>query len=201
MNSIANEGILLVDENDTIVGTGEKITIHKSGILHRAFSIYVFSADCRKVLLQRRAYGKYHSGGLWSNTCCSHPYEGENFLDTLHNRLAEELGISVCANGISYSIEDSLNKFIFAGKYRYYHRFGEIAENELDYVFVFFIDKLIQPNLNPSEVLDCKWFDISELLHWIDDRPQDFSVWFIPTFRIAYKLVTDKAEAQSYTLL
>lgn len=200
MDLTAKKGILLVDQNDSVIGTGEKMSVHRSGILHRAFSIFIFSADCRKVLIQQRANSKYHSGGLWSNTCCSHPYESENFLDALHNRLAEELGITVYANEISHSINDCQHKFVLAGKYQYYHHFGELAENEIDYVFTYYIDKLIQPNLNPAEVKDYKWIDIPELLHWITANPQDFSVWFIPTFKIAYKIATAKAESQGLFL-
>ena len=107
---------------------------------------------------------------------------------------------TVYANEISHSINDCQHKFVFAGKYQYYHHFGELAENEIDYVFTYYIDKLIQPNLNPAEVKDYKWIDIPELLHWITANPQDFSVWFIPTFKIAYKIATAKAESQGLFL-
>ena len=85
------EAVVLVDENDLEIGTAEKMQVHRDGRLHRAFSVFVFGSD-GSMLLQQRAAGKYHSPGLWSNTCCSHPRPGETPLAAAHRRLVEEMG-------------------------------------------------------------------------------------------------------------
>src|SRR5262245_54825248 len=89
--SLQDPRVILVDANDGEVGKEERMRAHREGLRHRAFSIFVFDRAGR-LLLQRRAAGKYHSGGLWSNTCCSHPLPGESVLDAAHRRLREEMG-------------------------------------------------------------------------------------------------------------
>ena len=86
------EKVILVDENDNQVGLMPKLEAHQKGLLHRAFSIFIFNSKY-ELLLQKRASSKYHSGGLWTNTCCSHPREGEDILDAAKRRLFEEMGI------------------------------------------------------------------------------------------------------------
>ena len=85
------EYVVLVDKDDNELGTMEKMAAHEKGLLHRAFSVFVFNSE-GKVMLQKRAVSKYHSGGLWTNTCCSHPREGELVIDAAHRRLQEEMG-------------------------------------------------------------------------------------------------------------
>src|SRR6186713_1449953 len=89
-SSLKEEQLILVDKNDRQIGVGGKMQTHVEGVLHRAFSIFVFDDD-RRVLLQKRARVKYHSGGLWSNTCCGHPRPGERLLDAARRRLGEEM--------------------------------------------------------------------------------------------------------------
>src|SRR3990167_1504236 len=87
--------VILVDENDTAIGTAEKLAAHEQNLLHRAFSIFIFrDSPQRELLLQQRALGKYHSPGLWTNTCCSHPRPGEAILEAGKRRLQEELGLT-----------------------------------------------------------------------------------------------------------
>ena len=85
--------IVLVDDTDMEVGMMEKMEVHQKGLLHRAFSVFIFNSN-NEMLLQRRAYSKYHSGGLWTNACCSHPYPGETVYDAANRRLKEEMGFS-----------------------------------------------------------------------------------------------------------
>ena len=87
------ERVILVDESDTPLGTMEKMEAHEKGVLHRAFSVFIFNSN-GEMLLQQRALSKYHSGGLWSNTCCSHPREGEATIEAAHRRLQEEMGFT-----------------------------------------------------------------------------------------------------------
>src|SRR5919107_4041297 len=91
--SAVEETVVLIDEADATLGTGEKLDVHRTGALHRAFSVFAFN-DAGELLLQRRALGKYHSGGLWANTCCGHPRPGEATADAARRRLFEELGIA-----------------------------------------------------------------------------------------------------------
>jgi len=85
--------VILVDKNDVQTGTMEKMEAHKQGLLHRAFSIFIFNTN-GEFLLQQRALNKYHNGGLWTNTCCSHPLPGENVLNAAYRRLLEEMGFT-----------------------------------------------------------------------------------------------------------
>ena len=97
------ENIILVDENDKEIGFMEKLEVHKKGLLHRAFSILIFNSQ-HELLLQKRALGKYHCPGLWSNSCCSHPRFNEKIEDAVHRRLVEELGFDCylkCWNSLS----------------------------------------------------------------------------------------------------
>jgi len=118
---VAKELVVLVDENDNEIGVEEKINAHRKGLLHRAFSIFVFNSK-NELLLQKRAADKYHSGGLWSNTCCSHPRPGENLKDAAHRRLQEEMGF------------DCSLREVFSFLYKKSFDNG-LTEHELDHVF------------------------------------------------------------------
>ncbi|POY39265.1 isopentenyl-diphosphate delta-isomerase [Solitalea longa] len=154
--------LLLVDENDTIIGYGDKLSVHEKGLLHRAFSIFVFNMK-RELLLQKRAEAKYHSGGLWTNTCCSHPLKGEDLELTLHRKLKEEMGFD-CAVSFKY-------KFIYKAAFD-----NGLTEHELDYVYVGEYDGLVEPN--PEEAEDFKWISLEELVLDVNLNPRNYTEWF-----------------------
>ena len=156
-----HEEVILVDENDKPVGTAEKLAAHKQGKLHRCFSIFVFHPDGR-LILQQRAKSKYHSGGLWSNTCCGHPRPGEDTADAAHRRLQEEMGF------------DCDLKEIHAFVYKAALDNG-IAEHEFDHVFVGVTDKT--PVLNPEEADDWQWIDHALLRTELEEHPEKYTYW------------------------
>lgn len=143
--------IILVDEMDREVGTEEKLAAHQKPMLHRAFSVFLYddSGDETMLLLQQRAIGKYHSGGLWANACCSHPAASETVLDAAVRRLREELGITgVCLKEIASFI--------------YFHQFKEnLFEFEYDHVLVGRYSGAIEAN--KEEIEQVKWVTVSEL--------------------------------------
>ncbi len=161
--------LILVDKHDRETGTMDKITVHQSGALHRAFSIFVFNSG-NELLLQQRADGKYHSGGLWSNTCCSHPLNEENMKETVSRRLKEEMGIE-CATEFKFS-------FI------YRHQFENgLTEHELDHVYFGISDQT--PVINPSEVKAFRFASLEMLEKEISENPERFTVWL----KICFPLV------------
>ena len=154
--------ILKVDLQDNIIGYGTKEEYHKAPILHRAFSVFLYSGN--KMLIQQRALHKYHSGGLWTNACCSHPKKDEDFFEAVQNRLEEELGISC-------PVEE---KFEFV----YYHKFEEdLYEYEIDHVFVGEFRGDV--TLNSDEAMDSKWIGFEELKNDVLSHPEKYTVWFI----------------------
>jgi isopentenyl-diphosphate delta-isomerase len=161
------EDVVLVDENDLEVGTLEKLRAHAEGRLHRAFSVFVFDGQGR-MLLQRRAAEKYHSGGLWSNTCCSHPRPGESLEKAVRRRLREEMGF------------DCPLRFAFSFVYRA-DVGGGLIEHEYDHVYVGRYDGDPQPN--PDEVEGWRWATVDEVRREVEARPDDFTFWFRIVFR------------------
>ena len=155
------ERLILVDKNDRALGEGEKMKTHREGVLHRAFSIFVFD-DRNCLLLQKRAQTKYHSGGLWSNTCCGHPRPGEATQDAAHRRLREEMNFNC-----------ELEK-AFAFLYR-----AELNNNliEHEYDHVFFGKFNGDPKPDVEEVEDWKWVSLDELKQDLRERPEIFSFW------------------------
>lgn len=154
--------VTLVDIFDNPIGECSKEDAHSFPRLHRAFSVYLYSGN--KMLIQRRALSKYHSGGLWSNSCCSHPRPGETLREAVADRLPTELGISCDA--------DELFSFI------YYNRFNDsLYEYEFDHVFLGEFNGEL--TLNPDEAMDAKWVEISELEKMLVETPSLFSVWFL----------------------
>jgi isopentenyl-diphosphate Delta-isomerase len=154
--------VILVNENDVEIGTLPKLEAHQKGLLHRALSVFIFNSK-REMLLQQRALDKYHSAGLWSNTCCSHPYPAENTLAAANRRLMEEMGIQT--------------------ELRYLHSFryktqvdNNLIEHELDHVFSGICDKI--PAINKKEVADYKYISIPELLTAVKKNPEDYTPWF-----------------------
>ncbi|MFD2527211.1 isopentenyl-diphosphate Delta-isomerase [Flavihumibacter stibioxidans] len=154
--------ILLVDSNDNPVGTMEKMEAHRRGLLHRAFSVFIFNA-AGDMLLQQRALNKYHSGGLWTNACCSHPYPEEDIDSAAHRRLFEELGFSAPL------------KKAFSFVYRAEFDNG-LTEHEFDHVFVGKYDGPIHPN--QSEVNDYCYRSPEEIEASMLSHPARFTAWF-----------------------
>jgi isopentenyl-diphosphate delta-isomerase len=154
--------VVLVDRDDVAVGTAEKMQAHRDGLLHRAFSVFVFRPDGR-MLLQRRALSKYHSGGLWTNSCCSHPWPGEPVSDAAHRRLREEMGFD-CELHHAFS-------FIYRAELD-----GGLTEHELDHVFVGWSDDV--PDPDPEEVDSWREVRMDDLEREIAADPERFTVWF-----------------------
>ncbi|KAA3609306.1 MAG: isopentenyl-diphosphate Delta-isomerase [Calditrichaeota bacterium] len=154
--------VILVDKKDQQIGIEEKMDAHKSGKLHRAFSVLLFN-KAGELLLQRRALDKYHSPGLWTNTCCSHPRPGENIQQAAKRRLIEELGIQ-CSF-----------KKIFDFIYKTTFDYG-LIEHELDHVLVGEFEGEIKPN--PSEVMEIRWQSLGDLYEEIKSYPDRFTIWF-----------------------
>ena len=156
------EYIIKVDEFDNEIGSIEKLEAHKKGILHRAFSILVFNSK-NQLLLQQRNRNKYHSPGLWSNTCCSHQRIGETLQESAHRRLMEEMGFSCELKEI----------FTFTYKTEFDNN---LTEHEVDHVFVGFYDGEI--NINEDEVEEYKWVYLDELNKDMSSNPHLYSFWF-----------------------
>lgn len=155
------EQLILVDKNDRVLGEGDKIEVHREGALHRAFSIFVFD-DHNRLLLQKRAQTKYHSGGLWSNTCCGHPRPGEDTLAAAHRRLQEEMNF------------DCHLRKAFAFLYRV-ELDNDLVEHEYDHVF--FGKYNGNPKPDAEEAEDWKWIELEEVKRELSENPERFSYW------------------------
>lgn len=153
--------IILVDEKDREIGTEFKMKAHREGKLHRAFSIFIFDSQ-KNLLLQKRASQKYHSGGLWSNTCCSHPRAGETLDEAAHRRLKEEMGFDCDLQKIS--------SFIYKVNLG-----GGLMEHEFDYVLIGSFDG--KPKINTQEVEDFKWVSLGFLSRDIKNNPDKYTYW------------------------
>jgi isopentenyl-diphosphate delta-isomerase len=156
------EHVILVDTLDNPMGTMEKMEAHLKGVLHRAFSILLFN-DEGKVLLQKRSQNKYHSAGLWTNTCCSHPLPGEQLKEATRRRLKEEMGIDL-EPAFRYS-------FIYKAQLN-----DNLTEHELDHVFVGTYNG--SPIVNRQEVEAWKYVDRNWLKKDIEENPAAYTVWF-----------------------
>jgi isopentenyl-diphosphate delta-isomerase len=153
--------VVTVNEKDEETGTMEKMEAHQKGILHRAFSIFILNRK-GELLLQQRAEHKYHSGSLWTNTCCSHPMPGEGTTDAAVRRLREEMGI----------VTELQPMFSFL----YKAEVGNgLVEHELDHVFCGVYDGECAPD--PEEVMNHRYMALPELEKWIDETPQNFTTW------------------------
>lgn len=155
------EQVVLVDQEDNQIGLMGKMEAHEKGLLHRAFSIFVFNSK-GELLIQQRAHTKYHSAGEWANTCCSHQRDGESTLDAAHRRLQEEMGFDVELNEV----------FSFT----YKKEFGNgLTEHEFDHVIFGQYDDA--PIMNPEEVADWKYISIEDLKKDIELQPEKYTIW------------------------
>jgi len=156
------EEVVLVNEKDEAVGTMEKMAAHEQAILHRAFSVFVFN-NGGDILMHQRAHSKYHSGGLWTNTCCSHPRPGEEVVAAATRRLQEEMGFTT-----------NLTK---AFDFTYKAAFDNgLTEHEFDHVIIGQYDGVV--NFNPNEVAAFAFMPVHELEQQILETPERFTAWF-----------------------
>lgn len=154
--------VILVNHKDEWIGTMEKMQAHKEGYLHRALSVIIMN-DNNEMLIQQRAEGKYHSGSLWSNACCSHPMPGESTIGAAHRRLKEELGFDCDLDALftmQYKTEVD----------------NSLTEHEYDHIFIGNYNGPV--NINPEEVKDYKYISLTELGTWMKKAPGAFTSWF-----------------------
>ncbi|TXC85343.1 isopentenyl-diphosphate Delta-isomerase [Luteibaculum oceani] len=160
---MSKDFVVLVNLQDEEIGVMEKMEAHEKGMLHRAFSVFLFN-DKGEMLLQQRAEHKYHSGGLWTNTCCSHPKPGETPIQGANRRLMEEMGIQA----------DLEHQFSFAYKSDYENG---LSEHEFDHVFFGSFNEA--PILNPEEAMDWKYIGVEDLEKEVAENPKDYTSWFL----------------------
>jgi isopentenyl-diphosphate delta-isomerase len=153
--------VIIVNKKDKVMGTEYKIKAHKEGKLHRAFSIFIFSSK-GNLLLQKRSAKKYHSGGLWTNTCCSHPKPGETVLAAAHRRLKEEMGFDCDLTEVF--------SFIYKAKLN-----DGLIENEFDHVLIGKFNG--KPKFNVNEIDDIKWINPRLLARDIKQNPNNYTYW------------------------
>ena len=156
------EFVVLVDQDDQKLGLMEKQQAHVAGLLHRAFSVFVFNSK-GELMIQQRAASKYHSPTLWTNTCCSHPRDNETYEQAAHRRLQEEMGFDC-------ELEYKFN-FIYKA-----HLENDLIEHELDHVFIGTFDD--EPKLNPDEVMAYRWVELDDLKKDMEKNPQNYTAWF-----------------------
>ncbi|PYG88032.1 isopentenyl-diphosphate delta-isomerase [Ruminiclostridium sufflavum DSM 19573] len=173
--------LVLVDQYDNEIGSEEKLKVHTIGKLHRAFSIFIFNSK-KELLLQKRAKCKYHSGGLWSNTCCSHPNLEENLELAIHKRLEEEMGFD-CKLQEVYS-------FIYKEQFD-----NGLIEHEYDHVYIGNFDGLPRPNHSEVEVV--KWENIDFIAEDIVINPEKYTCWFKITFKDVVKALNGNLHKDS----
>ena len=162
INKMAEEKVILVNEKDEQIGLMEKIEAHEKALLHRAFSVFVFN-DKNELMIQQRALSKYHSPGLWTNTCCSHQREGESNIDAGIRRLQEEMGFKT-------DLKDTIS-FIYKAPFD-----NGLTEHEFDHILVGNFEG--QPDLNPDEVAAWKWVSLEDLKVDMKKNPHIYTEWF-----------------------
>jgi isopentenyl-diphosphate delta-isomerase len=154
--------VILVDEQDAELGVMEKMEAHRKGLLHRAFSVFIFNGR-GEMLLQKRALSKYHSPGLWTNTCCSHPMLGETIEVAAGRRLMEEMGMT-CTLSKAFD-------FIYKA-----HLDNDMVEHEFDHVL--FGTTNHAPSINLEEVCEWKWMPVYDVYIDVQLNPQKYTEWF-----------------------
>jgi isopentenyl-diphosphate delta-isomerase len=167
------EKVILVNEKDEPIGLMPKMEAHEKGLLHRAFSVFVFN-DKNELMLQQRALSKYHSPGLWTNTCCSHQREEESNIEAGKRRLGEEMGFTT-------DLKDTL-AFIYKAPFD-----NGLTEHEFDHILVGNFSDV--PDLNPTEVSAWKWMKLEEIQKDMKDHPDRYTEWFKIIFDKYYQSI------------
>ena len=170
MIDVVQEFVILVDQADTPIGIEEKMKAHREGTLHRAFSIFIVNSR-REMLLQRRAFTKYHSGGLWTNACCSHPRPDEDLETAVHRRLQEELGFDCPLEEVFH--------FVYCASLD-----QGLTEHEFDHVFMGVYDGEVVPNRDEVEAI--RWVRFEDVQTALTQHPDEYAIWF----RIAFQRFT-----------
>ncbi|MGB3345110.1 MAG: isopentenyl-diphosphate Delta-isomerase [Aequorivita sp.] len=165
------EQVILVNEKDEKVGLMPKQEAHEKGVLHRAFSVFIFN-DKNELMLQQRAFHKYHTPGLWANTCCSHQRDGESSIEAGKRRLYEEMGFST-------DLKETTT-FIYKAAFD-----NGLTEHELDHILVGKYSG--EPKINPEEVAAWKWMELEEVKNDIQKNPDIYTPWFKIIFDKFYK--------------
>ena len=165
------EQVILVNENDEQIGLMPKLEAHEKAVLHRAFSVFVFN-DANELMLQQRAYSKYHSPGLWTNTCCSHQRQGETNIQAGKRRLQEEMGFVT-------ELEETIS-FIYKAPFD-----NGLTEHEYDHILIGKSNQ--EPQINPDEVEAWKWMSLEAIKEDIEKQPDLYTAWFKIIFDKFYK--------------
>lgn len=178
---MTEEKVVLVNEKDEQIGLMSKMEAHEKGVLHRAFSVFVFN-DKNELMLQQRALSKYHSPGLWTNTCCSHQREGESNLEAGKRRLQEEMGFIT-------PLQEKTS-FIYKAPFD-----NGLTEHELDHIMVGNYNAL--PQINPVEVEGWKWMPLEDVKKDIQVQPKLYTAWFKIIFDKYYQFINITDESNS----
>ena len=168
------DNVILVDVDDNQIGLMPKLEAHEKGVLHRAFSVFIFN-NKGELMLQRRALSKYHSPGLWTNTCCSHQRDGESNILAAKRRLNEEMGF------VTELIEKT--SFVYKANFD-----NGLTEHELDHIIVGKYNH--SPVINSSEVDSWKWMSMEDIRNNINDQPHNYTAWFKIIFEKYYKYIS-----------
>lgn len=170
---MTEESVILVNENDEQIGLMPKMEAHQKALLHRAFSVFIFN-EKDELMLQQRAHSKYHSPGLWTNTCCSHQREGETNVEAGQRRLLEEMGFST-------DLKDTVS-FIYKAPFD-----NGLTEHEFDHILVGRYNE--DPVLNPEEAADFKWLTLEEVKMDMESNPGIYTAWFKIIFDKYYQSI------------
>ncbi|MFT4698898.1 MAG: isopentenyl-diphosphate delta-isomerase [Flavobacteriaceae bacterium] len=167
---MVEEKVILVNEKDEKIGLMPKLEAHEKGLLHRAFSVFVINHK-NELMLQKRALHKYHSPGLWTNTCCSHQRDSETSLEAGRRRLQEEMGFVT-------DLEESIS-FIYKAPFD-----NGLTEHEFDHVLIGNYEE--NPKINEEEVVEWKWMSLEAVSESIKLNPELYTVWFKIIFEKYY---------------
>ncbi|BAO76685.1 isopentenyl-diphosphate Delta-isomerase [Winogradskyella sp. PG-2] len=170
---MTEEQVILVDENDNQIGLMPKMEAHEKAVLHRAFSVFIFNNE-NELMLQQRALHKYHSPGLWTNTCCSHQRDGESNIEAGKRRLQEEMGFVTDL--------DESTSFIYKASFE-----NGLTEYEYDYVMVGLYND--EPIINSEEVADWKWMPLEGVKVDMALNPEKYTAWFKIIFEKFYEYI------------
>lgn len=190
--------LIWVDKNNNIIGYGEKLYTHQIGMLHRAFSLFLYDPNIKSLLLQKRSRSKYHSGGLWSNACCSHFIDNDKrIVQQIIDTICRELGYNPTFREIkrAVKIEISLpsSEFLFElGKFQYFCQYDGLAENEIDTVYLNITSSkaiIFSPNI--EEVEDLQWRKLDFVVSDVKEHPEKYTSWFPMALDLVMKYIDD----------